>query len=57
VLEEVRDFVALARSGAYMAGDRRVSPWESRHGWTRSGWGRISLIEWRGSAGGRLPRA
>lgn len=26
VLDEVRDFVALARSGAYMAGDRRVSP-------------------------------
>jgi hypothetical protein len=28
VLAEVRDFVALARSGAYMAGDRRVSPRE-----------------------------
>jgi len=28
VLSEVRDFVALARSGAYMAGDRRVSPRE-----------------------------
>jgi len=28
VLDEVRDFVALARSGAYMAGDRRVSPRE-----------------------------
>src|ERR1700704_2648963 len=28
VLEEVRTFVALARSGAYMAGDRRVSPRE-----------------------------
>jgi hypothetical protein len=26
VLAEVRDFVALARSGAYFAGDRRVSP-------------------------------
>jgi hypothetical protein len=25
VLREVRDFIALARSGAYMAGDRRVS--------------------------------
>lgn len=28
VLGEVRDFVALARSGAYFAGDRRVSPRE-----------------------------
>ncbi len=28
VLGEVRDFVALARSGAYLAGDRRVSPQE-----------------------------
>ena len=28
VLSEVRDFVALARSGAYLAGDRRVSPRE-----------------------------
>jgi hypothetical protein len=28
VLREVREFVALARSGAYMAGDRRVSPKE-----------------------------
>jgi len=28
VLGEVEDFVALARSGAYMAGDRRVSPRE-----------------------------
>jgi hypothetical protein len=28
VLSEVEDFVALARSGAYMAGDRRVSPKE-----------------------------
>jgi hypothetical protein len=28
VLGEVRDFVALARAGAYMAGDRRVSPKE-----------------------------
>ncbi len=28
VLGEVRDFVALARSGAYMGGDRRVSPRE-----------------------------
>jgi len=28
VLAEVRDFVALARSGAYMGGDRRVSPKE-----------------------------
>jgi hypothetical protein len=28
VLEEVRDFVALARSGAYMGGDRRVAPKE-----------------------------
>ena len=28
LLAEVRDFVALARSGAYMAGDRRVSPRE-----------------------------
>jgi hypothetical protein len=28
VLEEVRTFVALARAGAYMAGDRRVSPRE-----------------------------
>jgi hypothetical protein len=28
VLDEVRDFAALARSGAYMAGDRRVSPRE-----------------------------
>jgi hypothetical protein len=27
-LDEVRDFVALARSGAYLAGDRRVSPRE-----------------------------
>ncbi len=112
LLAEVRDFVALARSGAYMAGDRRVSPrersrwrltfkrlvgdaqdglraqdataaataleqlidlacetrhydyfhsedpmeaagfvasdavrWESRHGWTRSGWGRVSQKE------------
>jgi len=26
ILDEVRDFVALARSGAYIAGDRRVSP-------------------------------
>ena len=28
VLQEVRELVALARSGAYMAGDRRVSPRE-----------------------------
>src|SRR5438128_8645109 len=28
VLEEVRTFVALARSGGYIAGDRRVSPRE-----------------------------
>lgn len=28
VLEEVREFVALARSGAYMGGDRRVAPKE-----------------------------
>jgi hypothetical protein len=28
LLDEVADFVALARSGAYMAGDRRVSPRE-----------------------------
>jgi hypothetical protein len=28
VLEELREFVALARAGAYMAGDRRVSPKE-----------------------------
>jgi hypothetical protein len=28
VREEVREFVALARSGAYLAGDRRVSPKE-----------------------------
>lgn len=28
VLDEVRNFVALARSGAYIAGDRRVSPRE-----------------------------
>lgn len=28
VLEEVREFVQLARSGAYMGGDRRVSPKE-----------------------------
>jgi hypothetical protein len=28
VLDEVADFVSLARSGAYMAGDRRVSPKE-----------------------------
>jgi uncharacterized protein YfiM (DUF2279 family) len=28
VLSEVRDFVALARCGAYMGGDRRVSPRE-----------------------------
>jgi hypothetical protein len=28
LLDEVRDFVALARSGAYIAGDRRVSPRE-----------------------------
>jgi hypothetical protein len=28
VLSEVHDFVALARSGAYLAGDRRVSPQE-----------------------------
>ncbi len=28
VFEEVRGFVALARSGAYLAGDRRVSPKE-----------------------------
>jgi hypothetical protein len=28
VLEEIRDFAALARSGAYIAGDRRVSPRE-----------------------------
>jgi len=28
VLGDVRDFVALARSGAYLAGDRRVSPKE-----------------------------
>jgi uncharacterized protein YfiM (DUF2279 family) len=27
-LDEVREFVALARSGAYLAGDRRVSPRE-----------------------------
>ncbi len=27
-LDEVRDFVALARSGAYLAGDRRVRPQE-----------------------------
>src|SRR5437867_3083022 len=26
ILGEVRDFVALARAGAYIAGDRRVSP-------------------------------
>jgi hypothetical protein len=32
VLDEVRDFVALARSGAYIAGDRRVSP-KQRSGW------------------------
>src|SRR5919106_4527641 len=28
VLAEVRDFVSLARAGAYLAGDRRVSPRE-----------------------------
>jgi CheY-like chemotaxis protein len=28
VLEEVRDFAALAPSGAYVGGDRRVSPKE-----------------------------
>jgi hypothetical protein len=28
VLEEVREFVALARSGAYLGGDRRVAPKE-----------------------------
>jgi hypothetical protein len=28
LLDDVRDFVALARSGAYIAGDRRVSPRE-----------------------------
>jgi hypothetical protein len=28
VLLEVRDFAELARAGAYMAGDRRVSPKE-----------------------------
>jgi hypothetical protein len=28
VLDEVREFIALARSGAYLAGDRRVSPKE-----------------------------
>src|SRR6185312_2695914 len=28
VLAEVREFVALARAGAYLAGDRRVSPKE-----------------------------
>jgi hypothetical protein len=28
VLEEVRDFVSLARSGAYLGGDRRVAPKE-----------------------------
>jgi uncharacterized protein YfiM (DUF2279 family) len=28
VLDEVREFVSLARSGSYMAGDRRVSPRE-----------------------------
>jgi hypothetical protein len=28
VLDEIRDFSALARSGAYIAGDRRVSPRE-----------------------------
>ncbi|MCP3821446.1 hypothetical protein NLX86_26135 [Streptomyces sp. A3M-1-3] len=32
VLDEVRGFTALARTGSYMAGDRRVSPRE------RSGW-------------------
>lgn len=32
VVDEVRGFTALARSGSYMAGDRRVSPKE------RSGW-------------------
>jgi hypothetical protein len=37
VLDEVRDFVALARSGAYLAGDRRVSPKERSRGGSRSG--------------------
>lgn len=32
VLEEVRDFVGLARSGAYIGGDRRVSPRERTRG-------------------------
>ena len=32
VLHEVRDFVGLARSGAYIAGDRRVSP-QARSRW------------------------
>ena len=37
ILVEVRDFVALARSGAYIAGDRRVSP-KARSRWlSRSG--------------------
>src|SRR6266508_3940265 len=31
LLGEVADFVALTRSGAYMAGDRRVSPRERTH--------------------------
>jgi hypothetical protein len=55
VLAEVRDFVALARSGAYFAGDRRVSPKQ------RSRWrftfrqlvadARVALLAGDGTAG------
>jgi hypothetical protein len=40
VLDEVRSFTELARSGAYIAGDRRVSPKE-RSGW-RFTFGRLA---------------
>jgi len=33
VLGEVTQFAALARSGSYLAGDRRVSPREQRSRW------------------------
>jgi hypothetical protein len=49
VNDEVRDFVALARSGAYLAGDRRVSPRE-RTRW-RFTFGRLAADAQRGLRG------
>src|SRR5207247_7233818 len=49
VRDEVRDFVALARSGAYLAGDRRVSPRE-RTRW-RFTFGRLAADVQRGLRG------